>query len=171
MKRRAGRMIAQPFFFAIEKVVLRLARSGDRDDQGKVRKYQDASASELPPSPVIGVAMKHRGETSDDENEVPDASDEHHQRVWPLHLTSSEKRPQLTQASLHQVSHEQAEGVPEYCNCDSSTVPPRIVAARQKDNRYVNQCLEQMKEPQPGNDERGSSQGYQKEPSSDPNPR
>jgi hypothetical protein len=164
-------MIAQPFFFVVEKEVLRLARPGDSNYQGKVRKYQDASASELPPSPVIGVAMKHRGDTSDDENEVPDASDEHHQRVWPLHLTSSEKRPQLTQPSLHQVRYEQAEDIPEYCDCDSSTVPPRTVATRQKDNRNVNQCLEQMKEPQPGNDERGSRQGYQEEPSSDPNPR
>jgi hypothetical protein len=137
-----------------------LSRSGDGDNQGKVRKCQDASASELPPSPVVGVAMKDGGQTSDDENEVPDASDEHHQRVWPLHVAGSEKRPQLTQASLHQVSHEQAEGVPDYCNCDSSTVPPRTVAPRQNDDRNVNQCLKEMKRPQIGNDERGSRQGY-----------
>jgi hypothetical protein len=149
----------------------RLARSSDGDNQGEVRKHQDASASELPPSPITGVAMKDGSKTSDDENEMPDASDEYHQRVWPLYLASSEKRPQLTQASLHQVSHEQAEGVPEYCNCDSSTVPPRTVAPRQNDDRNVNQCLKQMKRPQRGNDKRGSRQGYQDEPSSDPNPR
>lgn len=35
--------------------------------------------------------MKDGGKTSDDENEAPDASDEHHQRVWPVHLAGSEK--------------------------------------------------------------------------------
>jgi hypothetical protein len=119
----------------------RLSRSRDGDDQRKVGKHQDASASELPPSPVVGVAMADGGETSGDKNEVPDASNEHHQCVWPLQLASSEKRPQLFQAILHQMSDEEAEGVPEYCNCDSSSVAPWTVTARQNNNRNVDQCL------------------------------
>ena len=81
--------------------------------------------------------MKDGSKTSEDKNEVPDASDEHHHRVWPLRLTSSEKKPQLAHAGLHEVSHEQTESVPEYCNCESSTVSPRTVAARQHDNCHI----------------------------------
>ncbi|WP_260736077.1 hypothetical protein [Tunturiibacter lichenicola] len=80
---------------------LELARSGDCDDQGKVGEYQDASASELQPSPVIKFEMGDADKTSSDKNKVPDASNEDHQRVWPLQLARSEKGPQLTQASLH----------------------------------------------------------------------
>jgi hypothetical protein len=93
--------------------------------RANVRERQDTSANELPPVLVISGAMKDSYEASGDEDEVPDASDEHPHGVWLLHKAGFEKNPQLADAGLHEVSHEQAERVPEYRNCESSTAPPR----------------------------------------------
>ena len=66
----------------------KLSRSRDSDNQEEIYERARASADELPPLSIFRLQMEERGQASNDENEVPDATECHHHGFGPPHLTA-----------------------------------------------------------------------------------
>ncbi len=49
----------------------------------------------MPPIPLFGVLLAKRSDAADDEDDMSDASDEHHQRVGPMYVPGTQQGPQF----------------------------------------------------------------------------
>jgi len=67
--------------------------------------------------------MEERGQTSNNENKVPDATECHHHGFGPLHLAGMHKKPECDRPRLHEVSHEEIKTVPDDPDGDAGAKP------------------------------------------------
>ena len=138
----------------------KLSRSRDSDNQEEIYERPRASADELPPLSIFRRLMEERGHASNDENEVPDATECHHHGFGPPHLTGLHKKTECDRSRLHEVSHEEIKTVPYDPDRDARAKPPHTIAARENHDDNVNECLEEVKKPKLWDNPCGYSQGY-----------
>lgn len=91
----------------------KLSRSRDSDNQEEIYERACASADELPPVSISRCLIEERSQASNDENEVPYATECDHHGFGPPHLSGMHKKPECDRSRLHEVSHEEIKTVPE----------------------------------------------------------
>ena len=79
------------------------------DDHGEIRQYQQATGEELPSLPFAGVQLSKRRQAGNDENDMPDGGNEHHERVRSLQAAGTEHSQKLARFSLYQMRAEPLE--------------------------------------------------------------
>ena len=73
-----------------------------------------------------------------------DRANEHHERVESAYMAGAEKSPKLVCSRLNQVRPEPFDAIPGYGDRSAGTKSKRIVSAREKENRHVNQRLKRV---------------------------
>jgi hypothetical protein len=101
----------------------KLSRSRDSDNEEEIYERACASADELPPVSIFRRLIEERSQASNDENEVPHATECHHRGFGPPHLSGMHKKPECDRSSLHEVSHEEIKTVPEDADRDARATP------------------------------------------------
>src|ERR1700722_5268266 len=124
----------------------------------------------MPPLLFAWVQLSKRGQAGDDETNVSDASDEHHERVRSGYTPGTKKSPKLVRSGLYQVGAEPLEAVPRDGDRDAGAKSQCAVSAREKDNSNVDQCLKRVQQTEPRNNDRRSHQRKNEEPGSERDP-
>jgi hypothetical protein len=117
--------------------ILRPSAKGDGYNQGEVCDRDRTTPGELPPFPVRGLILKGRNQTSENENEMSDATERHHHRVKPPYLTCGQEMPEGDCPSLDEMTHKKLQDIPENCDRYNRTETPHAVAARKGHDSYV----------------------------------
>ena len=86
-----------------------------------------------------------------DENEVPDSAEQNHHSYKVPHQARLQKGPKRGRPSLHVMSHEEIETIPDDGGREARANAPHAVVPSKHDDGYVNEGLEEMKEPKLGN--------------------
>ena len=129
-----------------------LAWSASEDDnQGQIRESYHASCAQLPQLLVFDPPIDQRGQTRSDENEVPDSAEQNHHSYKVPHQARLQKGPKRGRPSLHVMSHEEIETIPDDGGREARANAPHAVVPSKHDDGYVNEGLEEMKEPKLGN--------------------
>jgi hypothetical protein len=81
--------------------ILTSARKHCCGNHSEVGQYQQATREELPPLLFAGVQLSKRGHAGGDENNMSDASDEHHERVGSVCVAGTKKSPKLMRSGLY----------------------------------------------------------------------
>jgi hypothetical protein len=76
----------------------------------------------LPPLLFAGAKLSKRGQAGDDEKNMGDASDEHHERVGSVRMAGTKKSPKLMRSGLYEVGAEPLEAVPSHGDRDAGAM-------------------------------------------------
>src|ERR1700675_655039 len=118
----------------------------------------------MPPLLFAWLQLSKRGQAGDEENNVSDASDEHHERVRSAYMAGTKESPKLARSGLYQVGAKPLEAVPSDGDRDAGAKSQCAVSAREKGNSHVDQCLKRVQQTELRNDDAHTPHGENKEP-------